>query len=41
MIDHCSALAVASRILGDLAVLDAPLGALTTYKVGGRAALLV
>jgi UDP-N-acetylmuramate dehydrogenase len=34
-------LSVASRILGDLAVPDAPLGALTTYKVGGRAALLV
>jgi UDP-N-acetylmuramate dehydrogenase len=31
----------ASRILGELAIPDAPLGALTTYKVGGRAALLV
>jgi UDP-N-acetylmuramate dehydrogenase len=41
MIDDCSALAVASRILGSTAVPDAPLGALTTYKVGGRAALLV
>lgn len=32
---------VASGILGDLAIRDAPLGVLTTYKVGGPAALLV
>lgn len=32
---------VASRILGELAIRDAPVGVLTTYKVGGRAALLV
>ena len=34
------AVAVAAAILGDRAVADAPLAPLTTYKVGGRAALL-
>jgi UDP-N-acetylmuramate dehydrogenase len=32
---------VAAQVLGEIATRDAPLGALTTYKVGGRAALLV
>ena len=41
MMVAASAFSVASQILGDLAVPDAPLGVLTTYKVGGRAALLV
>lgn len=35
------ALAAAVRELGDLAQRDAPLGARTTYRVGGRAAVLV
>ncbi len=33
--------AAAAAVLGDLAQLDAPLGARTTYRVGGRAAVLV
>jgi UDP-N-acetylmuramate dehydrogenase len=32
---------VAARILGDLARLDEPLGARTTYRTGGRAAIFV
>ena len=32
---------IAAQVLGEIATRDAPLGALTTYKVGGRAALLV
>lgn len=35
------AIAAAAALLGDLAVRDAPLGARTTYRVGGAAALLV
>ncbi len=35
------AVAVAVEVLGPSAVLDAPLGARTTYRVGGRAAALV
>jgi UDP-N-acetylmuramate dehydrogenase len=35
------AVVAAARILGDRAERDAPLGALTTYRVGGPAALLV
>jgi UDP-N-acetylmuramate dehydrogenase len=34
-------IAAAAQRLGDLATRDAPLGALTTYRVGGPAALLV
>lgn len=41
MVTASAATDAAVRILGDLATPDAPLGALTTYKVGGRAALLV
>jgi len=36
-----SAVVVAERVLGPLARRDAPLGARTTYRVGGRAALFV
>ena len=36
-----SVIAAAAECLGDWAVVDAPLGSLTTYRVGGRAALLV
>ena len=36
-----SALAEAARLLGDRATRDAPLGARTTYRVGGPAALFV
>ena len=39
--DAVDAVAVAAAVLGDRARRDAPLGALTTYRVGGRAALLV
>ena len=35
------AISAARDVLGDLATVDAPLGPLTTYRVGGRAALLV
>ena len=35
------ALAAAAAVLGERARRDAPLGALTTYRVGGRAALLL
>ncbi|HET9690577.1 MAG TPA: FAD-binding protein [Acidimicrobiales bacterium] len=35
-----AAVAVAAEVLGDLAVPDGPLGARTTYRVGGAAALL-
>jgi UDP-N-acetylmuramate dehydrogenase len=35
------AVAAAASVLGDRAAADAPLGALTTYRVGGPAALLV
>ena len=37
---HAPAIAEATRRLGDLAEPDAPLGTLTTYRVGGPAALL-
>jgi UDP-N-acetylmuramate dehydrogenase len=36
-----TALQRAAEVLGPVARVDAPLGALTTYRVGGRAALLV
>ncbi len=36
-----AALRAAAQILGPAATLDAPLGALTTYRVGGRAAIAV
>lgn len=39
--DHDAAVAVASEILGPLAERDAPIGALTTYRVGGAADILV
>jgi UDP-N-acetylmuramate dehydrogenase len=35
-----SAVGIAARILGDRAEVDGPLGALTTYRVGGRAAVV-
>ena len=35
------AVAAAARSLGDLASPDTPLGARTTYRVGGNAAILV
>jgi len=39
--DPADAIERAAALLGPLATRDAPLGALTTYRVGGRAALLV
>ncbi len=41
VVDLASAVAVAAEILGPAAVLDEPLGPLTTYRVGGPAAILV
>jgi UDP-N-acetylmuramate dehydrogenase len=38
---HAKGLDVAARILGDLAAFDEPVGARTTYRTGGRAALFV
>ena len=40
MKDHSDHVAVAARLLGERAKHDAPIGPLTTYRVGGRAALL-
>lgn len=37
----CDAVAAAAAVLGDVAVRDEPLGPLTTYRVGGAAALFV
>jgi UDP-N-acetylmuramate dehydrogenase len=38
---RCQAVEAARALLGPIAVRDAPLGPLTTYRVGGSAALLV
>jgi UDP-N-acetylmuramate dehydrogenase len=40
-VDLPSAVAIAAEILGPAAALDEPLGPLTTYRVGGPAAILV